>query len=102
MSTASRRVFLLASFAVTAMLASTYSRPGAAVSDRLAAELRGGCAGAQKATCTDTSTCSDNGYKEGGSDRYQLDGESTTYCKKTANGQTVCNDSMQTYKDCGS
>jgi hypothetical protein len=78
--------------------------PGVAVSDEVAASLKGGaCSGAQLAKCDNDDACSNNGYISGGSGHRDSSpsGTSTTYCSKTLNGETVCNDSSTGYSSCG-
>jgi hypothetical protein len=84
-------------------LLSADSDPGQPVSIALCAELRGGgeCGGTQAADCDDEEVCSNNGFISGPANRTKLNGAATTYCTKTYNGETVCNDSTQQAIACG-
>lgn len=94
------RALVLASLGLMAAAGLSFADrdPGRPVSDALCAELRGGnCPGVAAAKCDKQDVCSNNGYVVSGDGDGKPDGAATTYCTKTYNGQTVCNDSMQSF-----
>lgn len=90
--------------AATAVLWCTHAEPGEPVSEAFAATLRGGeCSGATSAKCSDVDVCSNNGYtsNDAPANGNTPTGAATTYCTKTEDGETVCNDSSQSFDTCG-
>lgn len=81
------------------LLTSDSASFGTAVSDNVAAELHGGCAGIGIGNgCT---LCSSNVYTNGSDRDYDPGSITGYYCTTTVNGKTVCKTCSSTRVSCG-